>query len=108
MKTHMVLLYFITTMHILYAGKKKKTDQTMCPGISPSQYTSFNLVLQHAADLSSAQRHADALACFSKAVAVAQTDEERQISLFNLAVVQKDLLRSVAPCGMVHSDQACA
>ncbi len=73
------------------AQKTKKVAELSCPGISSE--SSFDMILRHAADLSTAGRNLDALLCFTRSKAMAKTEEQRSVATFNIAVVQKDLGR---------------
>jgi hypothetical protein len=59
-----------------------------------SRKLTFDDVLSYAADISAAHRSLEAQECFSLAVALAADDKDRNIALYNLAVVQMDLRRS--------------
>jgi hypothetical protein len=72
----------------------KSAHAAQCPGMPSSRQLSFDNVLKYAADISAAHRSLEAQECFSLAVALAADDKDRNIALYNLAVVQMDLRRS--------------
>ena len=88
-------LVLLMLLHIIPA-KKSKRLMAQCPGMPASSQKSFDDVLQYAAEISSAHRSLEAHECFALAVALADDDKERNLALYNLAVVQKDLRRSIA------------
>ncbi len=78
-------------------AKKNNRVKLKCPGMPAKRQSSFDDILQYAADISSSHRSLEARDCFELAVELAKDDKERNIALYNLAVVQKDLHRPRCP-----------
>ncbi len=90
----MWMLMLLVVLHKIPA-KKSRRLKSQCPGMPASRQKSFDDVLHYAAEISSAHRSLEAHECFSLAVSLATNEKERNIALYNLAVVQKDLNRSL-------------
>ncbi len=96
MKYHLArnTLILLLVLHTIPAKKSKRMKSAQCPGMPSSRKLTFDDVLSYAADISAAHRSLEAQECFSLAVALAADDKDRNIALYNLAVVQMDLRRS--------------
>lgn len=100
------MLVLLVVLHIIPA-KKSKRSKSQCPGMPASRQKSFDDVLQYAAEISTAHRSLEAHDCFALAVSLAVDGKERNIALYNLAVVQKDLRRSTAWISLFAESPSC-